>query len=139
LIAVRPPPWLVAVEDLARAVQRGGVHAPAGEEPVSGDAIAAGHRDGAAARVRGAGGDADRIAVEDRAPDVRRELRRRAERIDAHRETPAGGAVGARDLLDHFERRDDVRPEPAFGFRHADLEEPGMRDLEHEVLRELAL
>src|SRR5213593_3925809 len=52
LIAVGPQPGLVAVEDLAGAVQRRRVHAAAGKEPVPGDPIAALHGDGAAPRVR---------------------------------------------------------------------------------------
>src|SRR5205814_10462316 len=101
LVAVGAQPRRVAVEDLARAVEQVRVHAAAGEEPVPADAIAAGRDDRATALAGRARGDADGLAEEQLAADLGRQLGALAKGVDPHRHAPAGGAVGARDLLDH--------------------------------------
>src|SRR3989442_7201533 len=98
LVAVGAQPRRVAVVDLARAVEQVRVHAAAGEEPMPADAIAAGRDDGAAALAGRAGGDADGLAEEQLAADLGRQLSALAKRVDPHRDAPARGAVGARDL-----------------------------------------
>ena len=52
------------------------MHAAAREEPVPGHAIAAVDGDRAPAWIRRSGRDADRVAVEDLATDLGRELRK---------------------------------------------------------------
>src|SRR5207247_10070768 len=89
LIAVGPPPGHVTVEDLAGAVEQERMHAAAGEEPVPGDAVAARHGDGPAARVRRACRDVDRIATAARAADLRPDWSALAEAVDAHGQAPA--------------------------------------------------
>src|SRR5262249_40125861 len=138
LVAVRSSAWSVAVEDLAGAVEQIRMHAATGEEPVAGDAIAAWYGDGPAPRVRRSGRDADRIAVEQRATNLGRELRALTEAVDPHREAPARRAVGARGFLDHAEGGEDVGAEPALRFGQRHLEQPGVGDLEDEIARELA-
>ncbi len=113
------------------------MHAAAGEEPVPGDPVAAGHGDGTAPRVGRAGRDADRVAVEELAAHVGRELGALPEGVDSHGQAPARRAVGPRHLLDDLQRRDDVGAETALGLRHSDLEQPGVGDLHHEIARQL--
>src|SRR5437870_1595970 len=72
----------VAVVDLARAVEQVRMHAAAGEEPVPADAIAAGRDDRATALAGRARGDADGLAEEQLAADLRRQLGTLAEGVD---------------------------------------------------------
>ena len=133
LIAVGPQPGRVCVEDLAGAVQRRGVHAAAGEEPVSGHPVAARHHDGAASRVRRARRDAHRVAEEDLAADLGRELRALPQGVDAHRQAPPRRAVGPRHLFDHLQGRHDVGAEPALRLRQRHPEQSGVGDVHDEI------
>src|SRR2546425_9276220 len=75
LVAVWAQPGRIAVEDFAGAVEQVRVHAAAGKEPMPGDAVATRHDDRAAPLSGRAGGDADGLAEEQLAADLRRQLR----------------------------------------------------------------
>ena len=138
LITVGPEPGRVAVEDLAGAVQRRRVHAAAGEEPVAGHSIATRRRDRPAAGIRRSRRDADRITEEDLAAHLGRELRALAQGVDPHRQAPARRAVGARDLLDHVQGREDVGAQPTFGLGQRHPEEAGVGDVHDELVGQLS-
>src|SRR6266851_7760143 len=102
--AVRQQARAVAIDDPAAGLQPPSMLAAAGERPPAGGAIAAVDADRLAQRRPGPGDRNVRIAAENLARALARQIAARQTAIAVHRQAPAGRTVNARDRLDDPQR-----------------------------------